>query len=56
MFLWRGIRDFLRPLQKKDRIGNVAVAVMGIHWPDIDEHLSTEGLLRGAPAPQKIIA
>ena len=23
----------------------------GIHWPDIDEHLSTEGLLRGAPAP-----
>ncbi len=25
----------------------------GIHWPDIDEDLSTEGLLRGAPAPQK---
>lgn len=25
----------------------------GIHWPDIDEHLSTEGLLRGAPAPRK---
>jgi len=24
----------------------------GIHWPDLDEHLSTEGLLRGAPAPQ----
>lgn len=23
----------------------------GIHWPDIDEHLSAEGLLRGAPAP-----
>ena len=23
----------------------------GIHWPDIDEDLSTEGLLRGAPAP-----
>ncbi len=23
----------------------------GIHWPDVDEHLSTEGLLRGAPAP-----
>jgi hypothetical protein len=22
----------------------------GIHWPDIDEDLSTEGLLRGAPA------
>ncbi len=24
----------------------------GIHWPDLDEDLSTEGLLRGAPAPQ----
>lgn len=23
----------------------------GIHWPDIDEDLSTEGLLRGALAP-----
>jgi len=22
----------------------------GIHWPEIDEDLSTEGLLRGAPA------
>lgn len=26
-------------------------AGFGIHWPDIDEDLSTEGLLRGAPAP-----
>jgi hypothetical protein len=24
----------------------------GIHWVDIDEDLSTEGLLRGAPAPR----
>jgi hypothetical protein len=24
----------------------------GIHWPDIDEDLSTEGLLCGAPAPR----
>ena len=23
----------------------------GIHWPSIDEDLSAEGLLRGAPAP-----
>jgi len=22
----------------------------GIHWPDVDEDLSTEGLLRGEPA------
>lgn len=25
-------------------------AGFGIHWPDLDEDLSTEGLLRGAPA------
>ena len=25
-------------------------AGFGIHWPEIDEDLSTEGLLRGAPA------
>ena len=23
----------------------------GMHWPDIDENLSTQGLLAGAPAP-----
>ncbi len=27
-----------------------AGAGYGVHWPDIDEDLSTEGLLRGAPA------
>ncbi len=31
----------------------VSAAGFGIHWPDIDEDLSTEGLLRGAPAPGK---
>lgn len=31
----------------------VAGAGYGIHWPEIDEDLSTEGLLRGAPAPQR---
>lgn len=25
----------------------------GIHWPDVDEDLSMEGLLRGAPAPRQ---
>lgn len=29
----------------------IAGAGFGIHWPEIDEDLSTEGLLRGAPAP-----
>ncbi len=28
----------------------------GIHWPEIDEDLSTEGLLRGAPAPKQLKA
>jgi len=27
----------------------------GIHWPDIDEDLSAEGLFRGAPAPRRIL-
>jgi hypothetical protein len=25
----------------------------GIHWPDLDEDLSSEGLLRGSPAPRQ---
>lgn len=32
-----------------------AGAGYGIHWPDIDEDLSTEGLLRGAPAPARAV-
>ncbi|MGD9857784.1 MAG: DUF2442 domain-containing protein [Planctomycetaceae bacterium] len=28
----------------------ISTAGFGIHWPDVDEDLSTEGLLRGAPA------
>ena len=30
----------------------IAGAGYGIHWPDIDEDLSTQGLLQGAPAPR----
>jgi len=30
----------------------VAGAGYGIHWPNIDEDLSTQGLLRGSPAPK----
>jgi len=30
----------------------ISGAGFGIHWPDIDEDLSVEGLLRGAPTPQ----
>ncbi len=25
----------------------------GIHWPEIDEDLSTQGLLEGVPAPRR---
>lgn len=34
----------------------IAGAGYGIHWEDIDEDLSTEGLLRGAPAPTPSLA
>lgn len=30
----------------------IAGAGYGIHWPDIDEDISTQGLLQGAPAPR----
>ena len=33
----------------------VCAAGYGIHWPDLDEDLSTEGLLRGAPAPARSV-
>ena len=26
----------------------------GIHWPEVDEDLSVEGLLRGVPTPQAL--
>ncbi|MBU4185688.1 MAG: DUF2442 domain-containing protein [Desulfobacteraceae bacterium] len=32
----------------------IAGAGYGIHWPDIDEDLSTRGLLQGAPAPRGV--
>ena len=38
--------------------GNWQVAGAGyhIHWPDLDEDLSTEGLLKGAPDPKVAIS
>ena len=30
----------------------LCAAGYGIHWPDVDEDLSVEGLFRGAPAPR----
>lgn len=36
------------PAQRKN--WKISGGGYGMHWPDIDEDLSTEGLLRGAPA------
>ena len=38
------------PAQRRN--WTIAGGCYGIHWPDLDEDLSTEGLLRGAPAPK----
>ena len=38
------------PEQRDD--WQIAGGGYGIHWPCLDEDLSTEGLLRGAPAPR----
>jgi hypothetical protein len=40
-----------RPEQRQN--WHVSAAGYGIHWPDIDEDLSTAGLLRGAPAAER---
>jgi hypothetical protein len=38
------------PAQRRN--WKVAGGGYGIHWPDVDEDLSTEGLLRGAKVPR----
>jgi len=38
------------PAQRRN--WKIAGGGYGIHWPELDEDLSTEGLLRGAPAPK----
>ncbi len=42
----------LHATEEQRRNWKIAGAGYGIHWPDLDEDLGTEGLLRGAPAPQ----
>ena len=41
-----------RALPEQRAHWEIAGGGYGIHWPDLDEDLSTEGLLRGAPAPK----
>ena len=46
----------LNATAKQRKNWNVIGGGYGIHWEDIDEDLSTEGLLRGAPAPRPALA
>ena len=41
----------LNASQEQRKNWKIAGGGYGIHWEDIDEDLSTAGLLRGAPAP-----
>jgi len=42
----------LHATEEQRRNWHVCGGGYGIHWPDLDEDLSTEGLLRGAPSPE----
>lgn len=41
----------LQASPEERRNWELAGAGYGVHWPDLDEDLSVEGLLRGAKAP-----
>lgn len=45
-----GIPNFFVPPWNSEITGRVSGGGYGIYWPDLDEDLSTEGLLRGEPA------
>jgi hypothetical protein len=42
----------LHATEQQRKNWTISGAGYGIHWPELDEDLSTECLLRGAPAPQ----
>ena len=44
----------LKATQKQRASWEICGGGYGIHWPEIDEDLHTEGLLRGAPAPTHV--
>ena len=48
-----GESERLRNATQKQRENfEISPAGYGIHWPDIDEDLTTQGLLQGARAPR----
>ena len=51
LFEWYPRLAHATPEQR--RIWEICGGGYGIHWPELDEDLSTEGLLRGAPAPTR---
>lgn len=46
----------LNATKKQRENWQIAGGGYGIHWEEIDEDLSTEGLLRGSPAPHPNLA
>ena len=46
----------LNASKKKLKNWKPCAAGLGIHWPDLDEDLGIEGLLRGIPAPNALKA
>lgn len=46
----------LHATEEQRRNWQISGGGYGIHWPEIDEDLSTEGLLRGAPAARKALS
>ena len=46
----------LNATEEQRRNWRISGGGYGIHWEDVDEDLSTEGLLRGAPAPSPSLA
>jgi hypothetical protein len=47
---------FLDATAEQRQNWRVSAAGYGIHWPEIDEDLSTAGLLRGTPAAERVWA
>jgi hypothetical protein len=49
---WAWYPRLLHASDEQRKNWKIAGGGYGIHWPDLVEDLSTEGLLRGAPAPR----
>ena len=45
----------LKATQEQRETWEICGGGYGLHWEEIDEDLSTEGMLRGAPAPNATV-